>query len=92
MRSRILAHWQAGLRPADSSYAALVYAFIAVQGQVVVAFILMGLYTHRTQLRRQAERGTRASPSTTRRCLGHYAVAQGLVGLFIVHVAPRLAL
>jgi cytochrome c oxidase subunit I+III len=87
----VLAHARAGLRPADSSYAALVHAFIAVQGQVVVAVILMGLYTVARSLAGKLDAARRVTFDNTR-CLGWYAVAQGLFGTLIVHLAPRLAL
>ena len=87
----ILAHWQVGLRPADSSYAALVYAFITVQSQLVIAVILMGLYAIARSVAGKVSAVRRVTFDNTR-ILGHYAVAQGLLGLFIVHVAPRLAL
>ena len=85
------AQWQVGLRPADSSYAALVYTFTVVQGQLVAAFILMGLYTIARSMTGKLNAARRVTFDNTK-CLGHYAVAQGLVGLFIVHVSPRLAL
>ena len=83
--------WQVGLRAADTSYAALVYAFIAVQGQLAAAVIFMGFYTIARSLAGKLDAARRVTFDNTR-CLGLYAVAQGLLGLLVVHLAPRLAL
>jgi cytochrome c oxidase subunit I+III len=85
------AHWQAGLRPADSSYAALVHAVIAVQAQLVAAVVLMGLYTVARSLAGKLDARRRVTFDNTR-CLAWYAIAQGLAAMLIVHLAPRLAL
>jgi len=85
------AQWHAGLRAADTSYAALVYAFIAVDGQIAAAVVLMGLYTIARSVAGKLDGARRVTFDNTR-CLGLYAVAQGLAGLLVVHVAPRLAL
>ncbi len=87
----LVAQGRAGVRPADSSYAALVHAFIVVQGQVVAAVVLMGLYTIARSLAGKLDAGRRVTFDNSC-CLGQYAVAQGLVALLVVHVAPRLAL
>ncbi len=87
----LLGHWNAGLRPADSSYAALVYAFLTIQGQVVVAVMLMGFYAAARSLSGKLDASRRVTFDNTK-CLGWYAIAQGLVGLLVMHLAPRLGL
>ena len=87
----LLGHWNAGLRPADSSYAALVYAFVTIQGQVVVAVMLMGFYAAARSLSGKLDASRRVTFDNTK-CLGWYAIAQGLVGLLVMHLAPRLGL
>ena len=84
------AHWQSGLRPSTSSYAALVYAILAVQGQLVVAAAIMGLYTLARSAAGKLTAVRRVTFDNTK-CLWHYTVAQGLLGLLIVHGFPRIA-
>ncbi len=85
----IMAQRAAGVRPTDSSYSALVHAVIAVQGQIVAASLLMGLYTIARSLSGKLNNARRITFDNTR-CLCWYAVAQGLLGLLIVHIAPRV--
>lgn len=82
-------HWQSGLRPTDSSYAAMVYTFVAVQGFFVAVMLVMGLYTLARSLcgRLNAER--RATFDNTM-LLWHYTVVQGLLALALVHGFPIL--
>jgi cytochrome c oxidase subunit I+III len=83
-------HWRSGLRPSASSYAALVYAVIAVQGQIVVAVLIMGIYSLARSAAGKLTSVRRATFDNTM-LLWHYAVAQGLVGLLLVHGFPRIA-
>jgi cytochrome c oxidase subunit I+III len=83
-------HWDAGLRPAVSSYGALVYTVLAVEAQLVVAAVIMGLYT----LARSAVgmlSATRRVTFDNTMLLWHYTVGQGLLGLLLVHGFPRIA-
>ena len=83
-------HWQSGLRPSASSYAALVYAVIAVQGQLVVAVLIMGTYTLVRSFAGKLTPVRRATFDNTM-LLWHYTVGQGLIGLLVVHGFPRIA-
>jgi cytochrome c oxidase subunit I+III len=83
-------HWQTALRPAVSSYGALVYTMIAVEAQLVAAVSIMGLYTIARGVAGMLTPVRRATFDNTM-LLWHYTVAQGLVGLLIVHGFPRVA-
>ncbi|HEX9905032.1 MAG TPA: cytochrome c oxidase subunit I [Propylenella sp.] len=83
------AHWSAGLRPTDSAYGAVVYAFLgfagiygltlAIMGWFVLARSLVGLIN---SVRRQMYDNTML--------VWHYAVAQSLIAMAIVQLFPRL--
>jgi cytochrome c oxidase subunit I+III len=87
----IMAQAEAGVRPADNAYGALVHAAIAVQAQVGAAFVLMALYTLARSLAGKVSWARRVTFDNTW-CLGCYAVVQGVLTMAIVHAAPRLAL
>jgi heme/copper-type cytochrome/quinol oxidase subunit 3 len=76
------------LAPTGSSYGALVYGFLALQGFYVAAVATMALYT----LARRAAGlldGERRATFDNTMLLWHYTVAQSLGGLLIVHGFPR---
>jgi cytochrome c oxidase subunit I+III len=77
------------LDPAASSYGALVYAFIALQGFYVVAMAVMALYTLARRTAGLLDRERRATLDCTI-LLWHYTVAQGVGGLIVVHGFPRV--
>ena len=86
----IHAHWQDGLRPQASAYAAVVFAMVGWQSLLAVIVAMMVAFT--------TVRGLAGRLSTVRRaCLDstlimlQYAVAQGLLCLLIVHMLPRWA-
>ncbi|HLF97079.1 MAG TPA: cbb3-type cytochrome c oxidase subunit I [Methylococcaceae bacterium] len=85
----LYAHWQSGLRPTDSSYAAAVYTFIATQGFFVAVVAVMGLYTLARSLCGLLNGRRRATFDNTM-LFWHYTVFQGLAMLAVVHVFPRL--
>ncbi|MDP9137307.1 MAG: cytochrome c oxidase subunit I [Pseudomonadota bacterium] len=83
-------HWQSGLRPTASSYGALVYTVVALEGQLVVTAVIMGFYT----LARSAAGKLTAVRRVTfdnAMLFWHYTVGQGLLSLLIVHGFPRVA-
>ncbi|MEX0807174.1 MAG: cytochrome c oxidase subunit I [Dongiaceae bacterium] len=82
--------WQTGLRPDDSSYAALVYTFIVIEGLLVASAIVMALFTIARSIAGLLTPIRRVTFDNTM-LLWHYAVAQGLIGLLIVHGFPRIA-
>jgi cytochrome c oxidase subunit I+III len=85
----LYSQWQTGLRPVESSYGAVVYTVIALQGLFVATVGVMGLYTLARSLcgLLNAERRTTFDNTLL---LWHYTVIQGVVGLAVVHVFPRL--
>jgi len=81
-------HWQSGLRPTDSSYAAMVYMAGALSGQLVFAVVIMALFTVARQLAGKLDRVRKSSFECTA-LLVYYVVAQALLGLLLVHGFPR---
>jgi len=60
-----------------------------MQGLLVFALTIMGLYTIARSLAGLLGAGRRATYDNTM-LLWHYTVGQGLVALFVVHVSPRI--
>ncbi|MBA3326157.1 MAG: cbb3-type cytochrome c oxidase subunit I [Rhodobacteraceae bacterium] len=85
----IYGHWRSGLRPTAHSYAAAVYAFSALQGQYVGAVAIMGGFTVARAMSGQLRAARRVTFDNTM-LLWHYAVAQALIGLIVVHGFPRV--
>jgi len=81
-------HWQTGLRPQDSAYAAAVYALAGFQGTLVIVLCAIGLFTVARSVAGRLGPAHRASLHVMR-LLWHYTVAQGLAGLALVHVLAR---
>ena len=84
-----LAHLRAGLLPDGHAYGATVATILAVQAVTVGAVLVMAGYT--------LARAWRGLLTSTRRVtfdnvalLWHYTVAQGLAGLGVVQLLPRL--
>ncbi len=80
---------QSGLRPTDTGYAAVVYTLIAFQGFYGFVLTLMVLYTVARSFRGLLDSQRRATFDNTM-LLWHYAVAQALIALALVHGFPRL--
>jgi cytochrome c oxidase subunit I+III len=85
----VWAQWQAGLRPTASAYGAVVYMVSALQGVFVFTAVLMALFTLAKSLAGRLDAVWRQTFDNTM-LFWHYTVAQGLVGLLLVHLAPRL--
>ncbi len=83
-------HWQSGLRPGASSYAALVYTVVAVESQLVVTAIIMGFYALARSAAGMLTAQRRATFDNTM-LFWLYTVGQGLMSLLIVHGFPRVA-
>ncbi len=82
-------HWQTGLRPQDSAYAASVYAMIGLQGICAAVLAYMAVFTVARSLAGRLSSTRRACYDNTM-LFWHYAVAQGLLALGLVHGFPRL--
>lgn len=82
-------HWQNGMRPQDSAYAASVYAVIGLQGVLMTVLVYMGMFTLGRSLAGRLAPARRACYDNTM-VLWHYTVAQGLLALGLIHGFPRL--
>jgi cytochrome c oxidase subunit I+III len=82
-------HWRTGLRPQESSYAAVVYTLVALQGFFVAVTLVMGLYTLARSLAGLISHERRITFDNTR-LMWYYTAGQGLVALAIAHLSPRL--
>lgn len=82
--------WQTGLRPQDSGYAAAVYAMAGLQAFFVIVLCQMGLFTVARSVAGRLGQQRRACYDNTM-ILWHYAVAQGVLALAVVHGFPRMA-
>jgi cytochrome c oxidase subunit I+III len=85
----VLGQWNTGLRPADSSYAALTYLGAGLQAELVIALVVMGAFTLARFYAGLLDPIRRATFDNTA-LLWHYTVGQGLFGLLLVHGFPRL--
>jgi cytochrome c oxidase subunit I+III len=82
-------HWQTGLVPTDSAYAAMVYTATGLTGQVAAAVLLMVLFTAARLVVGRTDRERRNSFDHTA-LLAYYCAAQGLFGLLLIHGFPRV--
>ncbi len=80
--------WQTGLRPQDSGYAAAVYAMVGLQGFYGIVLCLMGSFTVARSL--AGRLGSRRATFDNTMILWHFAVAQGVLILAVLHGFPRL--
>ncbi|MGZ8216652.1 cbb3-type cytochrome c oxidase subunit I [Methylomagnum sp.] len=87
--AELYGHWRTGLRPTDSSYGAVVYAVVSIQGFFIAVVATMALYTLVRSLAGRLD-GVRRATFDNTRLFWHYTVVQGLLGLALVHLAPRL--
>jgi cytochrome c oxidase subunit I+III len=76
------------LDPAESSYGAIVQTFVAFNGLYAVLLAILALYVVARRLAGLLDR-ERRNVFDNVRLLWHYAVAQGLAGLAVVHGFPR---
>jgi cytochrome c oxidase subunit I+III len=84
----IFGHWQASVRPGESAYGALVYLAAGLNGQLVFAVVIMGLFTMARQIAGRLDDVRRSSFENTA-LLVYYTVGQALLGLALVHGFPR---
>jgi cytochrome c oxidase subunit I+III len=85
----LFGHWQSGQRPADTAYAALIYTFVVLQGLYVFTLIIMGWFvTARSACGLIS--GVRRQMYDNTMLVWHFTVAQGLSGVALLHLFPRL--
>jgi len=83
------AHWRGGLRPDADAHAAMVFMTSLLQLQLVLALVVMAGFAIARRLAGLLNRRRRVVFDNLA-LLWHYTVAQGLVGLLLVHGFPRL--
>jgi cytochrome c oxidase subunit I+III len=84
----ILGQRSAGVSPSATSYGAAVFALASWHGFFAAVLAVMALYTVARSLAGRLS-GTRRVTFDNTRLLWHYAVAQGLLSLAVVHLFPR---
>lgn len=82
-------HWAHGLRPQASAYAAAVYAVSGLQAFFALIAMTMGAFTVARSVAGRLSYTRRACYHATM-MMWHYTVAQGLLGLGLMHAFPRL--
>jgi cytochrome c oxidase subunit I+III len=82
-------HWRTGLRPQESSYGAVVYMLVSLQGFFVAVTLVMGLYTLARSLAGLVSNERRVTFDNTR-LMWYYTAGQGVLALVIAHLSPRL--
>ena len=87
--SELAAQIQWGLRPSDSAFAALTYLNTGLLGELVIAVSIMALFALARHLTGRLDKVRRVTLDNTA-ILWHFAVAQGIAGLLLVHGFPRL--
>ncbi len=87
--AEIAGHWASGLRPTDSSYAAMAYLQSGLNGQLALALLVLGGFVIARGLARKLDRERRVSFDNAA-ILYYFAVAQVLVGLVLIHGFPRV--
>ena len=85
----LYAHWQSGLHPSASSYGAMVYSILAFQLFFVTVALVMALYTLARSFAGRLDRVRRATFDNTM-LFWHYTAGQGLAGLVLLHLFPRV--
>jgi cytochrome c oxidase subunit I+III len=80
--------WETGLRANQHAYGAAVYVVVAWQGFHVAVLLVMALYTLARSWSGLLDDTRRVTFDNTR-LFWHYMVAQGLLGLALVHAGPR---
>ena len=85
----IAGHWQSGMGPADHSYGAIVYMFSSLQGFYVGLLVIMAAFVLARSFAGKLNGMRRATFDNTM-LLWHYVTVQGLVGLAVVSLFPRV--
>ena len=85
----LIAHWRAGLRPDADAHAAMVYMASLLQLELVLALVVMAGFAIARRLAGRLNRRRRVVFDNLA-LLWHYTVAQGLLGLLLVHGFPRI--
>jgi cytochrome c oxidase subunit I+III len=81
--------WQTGLRPQETSYGAVLYTFVGLQGFFAAVLVIMAIYTLARSLAGMLN-GARRGTFDNTMLLWHYTTAQGIVALGLTAFFPRL--
>lgn len=82
-------HLQSGLRPDQSSYAAATYMITSLQGFYAATLVLMAGYVLARSFAGRLD-GVRRATFDNTMLMWHYATLQGLIGLALVTLFPRV--
>ena len=85
----IVAHWHAGLRPDADAHAAMVFMGSFLQVELVLALVVMAGFAIARRLAGLLNRRRRVVFDNLA-LLWHFTVAQGLLGLLLLHGFPRI--
>jgi cytochrome c oxidase subunit I+III len=85
----VAGQWRAGLAPGRHAYGATVAAVASVQAFSTVVVVVMAAYSLVRSWCGRLDRGRRLTFDMTM-LAGHYVAAQGIAGLAVVHLGPRL--
>jgi cytochrome c oxidase subunit I+III len=85
----LYAHLSAGLDPTDSAYAAVVYTFLCLTGVYVATVTIMAWFVLARSFAGLVDPIRRQMYDNTM-LMWHYSVAQALVAVALVQLAPRL--
>jgi cytochrome c oxidase subunit I+III len=88
--AELLAQWSVGLRPDADAHAAMVFMASFLQLQLVLALAVMAAFAIARRFAGMLNRRRRVVFDNLA-LLWHYTVAQGLLGLLLVHGFPRIA-
>jgi cytochrome c oxidase subunit I+III len=83
-------YWRSGLRPDESAYGALVYAFAGLEGLYVATALIMALFVLARSLLGKLDAVRRQSFDNTM-LVWQYTVGQALIGLAVVQLFPLFA-
>ena len=84
----LLGQWQVGLQPTDSSYGAIVYLSVVLDGQIGFALVMLAGVAIARIATGRLDRIRRVSFENCA-LLFYYGVGQMFLGLILVHVFPR---
>ncbi|HVL01572.1 MAG TPA: cbb3-type cytochrome c oxidase subunit I [Dongiaceae bacterium] len=86
--NEVHAYYQVGIDPTESTYAALVYMASVLNGQVILAVVIMGLFVVARHVAGKLD-AVRCISLENTNLLAYYALAQALVSLLLIHGFPR---
>jgi cytochrome c oxidase subunit I+III len=83
-------YWVSGLRPDESAYGALVYAFAGLQGLYVATALIAGIFVLTRSFAGKLSAMQRQTFDNTM-LIWQYTIGQALIGIAVVHLFPLFA-